>query len=77
MSKFERSPNRHYIARDTKQPLVVLGAYPIAEDGSVMRRYINPNQTDTGADPLGNGQFRMVPSGEIVNLSERNRRLSK
>lgn len=32
---------------------------------------------DYGADPLGNGTFRMVPSGDIVSLEERNRRLSK
>lgn len=30
---------------------------------------------DHGADPIGNGQFRMVPSGDIVNLEERNKRL--
>ena len=31
---------------------------------------------DYGADPLGDGTFRMVPSGEVVDLAERNRRLS-
>ncbi len=31
---------------------------------------------DTGADPLGDGSFRMVPSGDIVDLAERNRRLA-
>jgi len=31
---------------------------------------------DHGADPLGNGSFRMIPSGDIVDLAERNRRLS-
>lgn len=35
------------------------------------------NQGDYGADPIGDGTFRMVPSGEIVSLEERNRRLSK
>jgi hypothetical protein len=30
---------------------------------------------DHGADPLGNGTFRMVPSGDIVDLAERNKRL--
>ncbi len=33
-------------------------------------------QGDTGADPLGNGNFRMYPSGDIVDMAERNRRLS-
>ena len=32
---------------------------------------------DYGADPLGNGKFKMVPSGDIVDLEERNRRLKK
>ena len=31
---------------------------------------------DYGADPVGDGTFRMVPSGDIVTLEERNRRLS-
>lgn len=32
---------------------------------------------DYGSDPLGDGTFRMVPSGDIVDLEERNRRLAK
>ena len=32
---------------------------------------------DHGADPLGDGKFRMVPSGDIVDYEERNRRLDK
>lgn len=32
---------------------------------------------DYGADPLGDGTFRMVPSGDIVDFDERNRRLNK
>jgi hypothetical protein len=31
---------------------------------------------DTGADPLPDGKFKMYPSGDIVDLAERNRRLS-
>ncbi|HDZ14731.1 hypothetical protein LCGC14_0844730 [marine sediment metagenome] len=31
---------------------------------------------DYGADPIGDGMFKMVPSGEIVSLEERNKRLS-
>jgi hypothetical protein len=30
---------------------------------------------DYGADPMGNGMFKMVPSGDIVNREERNRRM--
>ena len=31
---------------------------------------------DYGADPLGDGTFRMVPSGDIVSFEERCRRLA-
>jgi len=30
---------------------------------------------DIGADPLGDGTFKMVPSGDVVNYEERCRRL--
>lgn len=32
---------------------------------------------DYGADPIGDGTFRMVPSGDVVNFEERNRRLAR
>ncbi len=32
---------------------------------------------DYGADPVGDGTFRMVPSGDIVDFDERNRRLKR
>lgn len=32
---------------------------------------------DYGADPIGDGMFRMVPSGDIVDLDERNKRLNE
>lgn len=32
---------------------------------------------DYGADPIGDGNFRMVPSGDIVDYAERCRRLEK
>ena len=32
---------------------------------------------DYGADPVGDGTFRMVPSGDIVDYAERNRRLKR
>ncbi len=31
---------------------------------------------DHGADPRDDGSFQMIPSGDIVDLAERNRRLS-
>jgi hypothetical protein len=67
-----------YIARDTKKPLVVLGGYNIAEDGSIIREVVKTQPgKDYGADPLGDGKFKMVPSGDIVDLEERNKRLNK
>jgi hypothetical protein len=32
---------------------------------------------DWGCDPVGDGTFRMVPSGDIVDLEERERRLAR
>ena len=32
---------------------------------------------DYGADPMGDGKFRMIPSGEIVDKAEKERRLPK
>ena len=38
-------------------------------------RKIKPTQGDYGADPLGDGMFRMVPSGDVLDFAERQRRL--
>lgn len=35
------------------------------------------NTGDYGCDPIGNGMFRMVPSGDIVDTNERNKRLKR
>ncbi len=32
---------------------------------------------DHGSDPLPNGRFRMIPSGDVVDFEERNRRLKQ
>jgi hypothetical protein len=32
---------------------------------------------DYGADPIGDGTFRMVPSGDVVDYEERCKRLSR
>ena len=32
---------------------------------------------DYGADPIGDGTFRMVPSGDVVDREERDRRLAR
>ena len=31
--------------------------------------------SDYGCDPVGNGKFRMVPSGDLVNYTEKEKRL--
>ena len=36
-----------------------------------------PTMDDYGADPIGDGNFKMVPSGDIVDYTERCRRLKK
>jgi hypothetical protein len=43
---------------------------------SVQRQAINTDsRADYGADPIGDGKFRMVPSGDIVSYEERCKRL--
>ena len=68
-----------FIAKDTKQPLVVLGGYRIGQGGAIMPDYVpalRPGQ-DYGCDPVGDGTFRMVPSGDIVSGEEKESRLRK
>ena len=67
-----------FIARDTGKPLVVLGHYEIATGGSVVRDIVDTSRgSDYGCDPLGDGMFRMVPSGDVVDAVERDNRLQK
>lgn len=47
------------------------------KDTSAREMIDTSKQGDYGADPVGDGIFRMVPSGDIVDLAERNRRLAK
>ena len=50
---------------------------------SVGATYPPPRRIDTsapgdyGADPIGDGRFRMVPSGDVVDYAERCRRLGR
>lgn len=49
-----------------------------AQQGARLSDPINTCGTgDYGADPLGDGRFRMVPSGDVVDFTERNRRLAR
>ena len=44
--------------------------------GSLGRVIDTSKPGDYGADPVGDGTFRMVPSGDIVDYDERCRRLA-
>lgn len=48
-----------------------------AQQGGRLGGAIKPTRGDYGADPIGDGRFRMVPSGDIVDFEERNRRLAR
>jgi inorganic pyrophosphatase len=47
------------------------------KQGSLVEHIDLNKKGDYGADPLGNGKFKMIPSGDIVDFEERNRRLKK
>ena len=41
-----------------------------------VREYLDTSKPgDYGSDPIGDGAFKMIPSGDIVDFDERNRRL--
>lgn len=47
----------------------------LQQGGNPRRNIVNTPGIDYGADPLGDGTFRMVPSGDIVDWAERCKRL--
>ena len=48
------------------------------QQGRDIRPKVNTNAPgDYGADPIGDGTFRMVPSGDVVDYAERCRRLKR
>lgn len=62
--------------RDTR-PTRILGGWDLDADGIPIRHTIDTSAPgDYGCDPLGDGTFRMVPSGDIVDQTERDRRLN-
>lgn len=63
--------------RDEEHP-TVLGYELDRKTLTPLRRLIvhTPNE-DYGADPIGDGMFRMVPSGDVVDFAERCRRLGQ
>jgi hypothetical protein len=70
-------PKKSDKLRDQENPSV-LGYDLDRETLTPIRQVIDISKPgDYGADPLGNGMFRMVPSGDIVDSAERNRRLGQ
>tara|TARA_Y100000310_G_C20220314_1_gene595446 strand:- start:4 stop:216 length:213 start_codon:yes stop_codon:yes gene_type:complete len=61
--------------RDQENPCVL--GYPLnRETLTPIRQYVDlAKPGDDGADPLGDGTFKMIPSGDIVDYQERTRRL--
>jgi hypothetical protein len=46
--------------------------------GGLPRRYVDLSAPgDYGADPVGDGTFRMVPSGDVVSANEMSARLAR
>lgn len=67
--------------RTNERYMEVLGGYRLDmhNHGHLVRDPILDTQTgkDYGADPIGDGTFRMIPSGDIVDFEERCARLKK
>lgn len=63
----------------TKKKTVEFAGYSIvAETSRPVRETVDTSRPgDYGADPVGDGTFRMVPSGDIVSHEERNARLRR
>ena len=67
------------MAKKRERYMTVLGGYTLDmhNHGALIREPLpEADGRDRGADPLGDGTFRMVPSGDIVDLDERIRRLA-
>jgi hypothetical protein len=63
------------LAKDDGKPLTAFG-HQLDQLGRPIRATISTKSgADYGADPIGDGTFRMVPSGDVVDLAERRRRL--
>jgi hypothetical protein len=60
-----------------REQVVALG-YVLDADGRPLRQAVDlARPGDYGADPLGDGTYRMVPSGDVVDAAERARRLAR
>lgn len=63
--------------REMAAPMVLGYALDRATLTPIRRVIARTVGQDYGADPIGDGTFRMIPSGDVVDYVERNRRLSK
>jgi len=65
------------LLRNTDRPAVL--GYELRRDTLTPVREVvdTSRQGDYGSDPLPDGRFRMVPSGDVVDFAERNRRLKR
>lgn len=74
---WERAMKRPIKLRDMERPVAV--GYELDRTTlTPLRQYVDTQRAgDYGADPIGDGTFRMIPSGDIVSLDERNKRLTK
>jgi len=62
--------------RDMAMPTVL--GYALHRDTlTPIRTYVDLSREDYGYDPIGDGTYRMVPSGDIVDYAEMRRRLAK
>jgi hypothetical protein len=62
---------------NTRAQLSGRGCIPTLLNGYASADIQEAAVKDYGADPLGNGKFKMVPSGDIVDYEERMRRLPR
>jgi len=71
----KKNPNKLKL-RDMETPMVL--GIELDRETLTPKRLSFPTYSgvDTGASPIGDGTFRMYPSGDIVDFAERNRRLT-
>lgn len=68
----------HQRKKKDRGVIEVFGGWKVDLDrgGKLLRESVDLRTPgDYGADPLGDGRFKMVPSGDIVDYAERTRRL--
>jgi hypothetical protein len=72
-------PDREAVMRNDadKQKRLMAESMGLPSDTYISKPINLLKQGDYGADPLGDGRFRMVPSGDVVDYEERCKRLTK